>query len=85
MVLRTRVFELYPRYYPTLSHLAHVMGISVSEVSRVRSGKRGINQKFIIGALTAFPGSSFDDLFYLAPGLPADDTPSPAGTTSDMR
>ena len=85
MCLRTRVFELYPREYRNLSQLAFAMGISVSEVSRVRGGKRNINQKFITGALRAFPQFSFDELFYLAQDLPADDMPSPAGVTSDKR
>ena len=35
--------------------------------SRVLEGKQGINQKFIIGAVAAFPGYKFDDLFYLVP------------------
>jgi len=61
------------------------MGISVSEVYRVRSGKRNINQKFIVGALSAFPQFSFDELFYLSPELVIGDTPSPAGATSDRR
>jgi hypothetical protein len=37
----------------------------VSQVYRVREGKRGINQKFIIGAKRAFPDYGLDDLFYL--------------------
>jgi len=41
------------------------MGISVSQVYRVREGKRRINQKFIVGALKAFPNSKLDDLFYV--------------------
>jgi hypothetical protein len=44
------------------------MGISVSQIYRVRDGKRKINQKFIIGAISAFPESKLDELFYLAPG-----------------
>jgi len=43
------------------------MGISVSQIYRVREGKRSINQKFIIGAIKAFPKHKFEDLFYLAP------------------
>lgn len=43
------------------------MGISVSQVYRVREGTRGINQKFIIGAIRAFPERRLGDLFYLAP------------------
>jgi len=46
------------------------MGISVSQVYRVREGKRQINQKFIIGAVKAFPEQKLDDLFYLTPELP---------------
>ncbi|MFH1651518.1 MAG: hypothetical protein ABID87_05410 [Chloroflexota bacterium] len=45
--------------------MAHAMGISVSQVYRVREGKRSINQKFIIGAKMAFPDMSIDELFYL--------------------
>jgi len=43
------------------------MGISVSQIYRVREGKRRINQKFIVGALKAFPNHKMDELFYLAP------------------
>lgn len=46
------------------------MGISVSQIYRVREGKRSINQKFIIGAIKAFPKHKFDDLFYLTPEPP---------------
>jgi len=41
------------------------MDLSVSQVYRVREGKRNINQKFIIGAKKAFPNYRLDDLFYL--------------------
>ncbi len=66
MLLRTKVFELYSGYYGNLSQLARAMSISVSQVSRVRNGKRNINQQFIIGALSAVPQFSFNELFYLA-------------------
>jgi len=69
MIIRTRVFELYRGHYRNLSEMAHAMGISVSQVYRVREGKRGINQKFIIGAKKAFPNYKLDDLFYLDSGL----------------
>jgi transcriptional regulator with XRE-family HTH domain len=65
--MRTKVFDLSFQGYRNLSELAGAMGISVSQVYRVREGKRQINQKFIIGALKAFPGYRLDDLFYLAP------------------
>jgi len=65
MIIKTRVFERINGKYRNLCELANSMGISVSQVYRVREGKRGINQKFIIGAMKAFPECKIDDLFYL--------------------
>ena len=70
MLLKTRVFDLCLERYRNLSEMAQAMEISVSEVYRVQEGKRNINCKFIIGAIKAFPGCSFDDLFYFVPELP---------------
>ncbi len=70
MIIKTRIFELNHSYYNNLSELAQAMEISVSQIYRVREGKRNINQKFIIGALKAFPEHRLDGLFYLAPGSP---------------
>ena len=67
MKLYTRVFELYKRKYGNLIELALVMGISGGYIYKVRQGKRNINQKFIIGAIKAFPGYKLDALFYVAP------------------
>ncbi len=67
MIIRTRVFELCNGNYRNLSDLAEAMGLSISQVYRVREGKRGINQKFIIGAKRAFPSYRLDELFYLEP------------------
>jgi len=67
MVLKTRIFELCNRNYKNLSELARAMEISISQLYRVREGKRPINQKFIVGATKAFPGHKLDDLFYLEP------------------
>ena len=67
MIVKTKTFELCDKNYKNLSELAQAMEISVSQVYRVREGKRHINQKFIIGAIKAFPGHKLDDLFYLAP------------------
>jgi len=75
MIVRTRVFELSHNGYKNLSELAHAMGISVSQIYRVREGKRSINQKFIVGALQAFPNYKLDELFYLVPGSPAVNSP----------
>ena len=65
MIIKTRIFQLRNGNYRNLSELAQVMGLSVSQVYRVREGKRGINQKFIVGAKKAFPGYRLDELFYL--------------------
>jgi len=67
MIIKTRIFELCNGNYKNLSELAQIMGISVSQIYRVREGKRNINQKFITGAIKAFPKHKSEDLFYLAP------------------
>jgi hypothetical protein len=64
MIIKTRVFEMANGKYQNLSDLARAMGLSVSQVYRVREGKRGINEKFIIGAKKAFPDRRLDELFY---------------------
>ena len=71
MIVRTRIFELSESHFNNLSELAEAMEISVSQIYRVREGKRHINQKFIVGAMKAFPDHNLDDLFYLTPELPA--------------
>ena len=71
MIIKTRVFDRCQGRYRNLSELARVMGISVSQVYRVREGKRQINQAFIIGAIKAFPEYKMDELFYFVPGEPA--------------
>jgi hypothetical protein len=65
MIVRTRIFELCRSEYQNLSALARAMGISVSQIYRVKNGQRNINQKFIVGAIKAFPKHKLDDLFYL--------------------
>lgn len=67
MKLKTRGFEFCNGKYTNLSELAQAMGMSVSQIYRVMQGKRSINEKFIIGALKAFPGYKLNDLFYVAP------------------
>jgi len=66
MIIKTTIFDLTDDKFSNLSDLANTMGISVSQVYRVRTGKRNINQKFITGAVKAFPQSRLDQLFYLA-------------------
>jgi len=66
MKLNTRVFELCNGKYGNLVELAQAMGISQDLIYRVRKGERGIHEKFIIGAIRAFPGYKLDDLFYVS-------------------
>ena len=68
MIIKTRVFELAQGKYHNLSDLAKVMELSISQVYRVRVGKRGINEKFLIGAKKAFPENRIDELFYFHTG-----------------
>lgn len=66
MKLKTRVFKLfYKGKYKNLSEMARAMGIAPSQVYRVRHGQRPINEKFILGAVRAFPEYSLDALFYI--------------------
>jgi len=64
--LKTRVFELCNGRYQSLSELIQVMGISYGLYYRVKRGERGINGRFIIGALKAFPEYKLEDLFYVS-------------------
>ena len=68
MNIGTRIFELAGDRYHNLSSLARAMELSVSQVYRVREGKRGINEKFIIGAKKAFPERRLDELFFISIG-----------------
>ena len=81
MIIRTRVFELANDKYHNLSDLARAMGLSVSQVYRVREGKRGINEKFIIGAKKAFPNYRLDELFYFKSIQPSGNMIEPTVTT----
>ena len=81
MIIRTRVFELANGKYHNLSDLARAMELSISQVYRVRVGKRGINEKFLIGAKKAFPEYRLDELFYFRSEMSAvdEDTATPTG------
>ena len=81
MIIRTRVFELANGKYGNLTELARAMGLSISQVYRVRMGKRGINEKFIIGAKKAFPEYRLDELFYFNTGQPSRSTKETAATS----
>jgi len=69
MLLRTQIFELYNGKYKNVHELAQVMGISVAQISGVQQGKRSIDEKFIIGALKAFPEYGISHLFYFTPNF----------------
>jgi hypothetical protein len=71
-MFKTRVFDLAPAAgYPTDDALAEAMGLSPAFVSRVRNGTRQVGPGFIAGALRAFPGCTFDDLFVVEGRDPA--------------
>lgn len=63
---KTRVFALSDGKYRSLSELAQVMGISSAQIYRVRAGQRDIGEKFIIGAVKAFPRNKLMTCFMLA-------------------
>ena len=81
MIIQTRVFELINGKYHNLSDLAKAMDLSVSQVYRVREGKRGINEKFIVGAKKAFPDYRLDELFYFNYGQSSSYVTEPNVTT----
>ncbi len=66
MKLNTRVFELSNGKYRNQSELVQAMGVSYDLFYRVRKGERGIHERFIIGAIKAFPGYTLDELFYVS-------------------
>ncbi len=49
MIIRARISELCDKNYKNLSKLAQAMGISVSQIYRVREGKRSINMMPPVG------------------------------------
>ena len=67
MMLRTQIFELYNSKYKNVHELAQAMGISTGQICGVQQGKRDIDDKFIIGALKAFPEYGISHLFYFTP------------------
>lgn len=48
-----------------MKRLARLVGLSLSQLYRIRQGERRIGPQFIVGALTAFPERKFEDLFYI--------------------
>ncbi len=85
MIIKTRVFEMAAYRYHNLSSLAKAMRLSVSQVYRVREGKRGINEKFIVGAKMAFPDYRLDELFYFQSERPSGELVATAATRRSNR
>lgn len=65
--LKTRVFKLYNGRYTSLSRLAQAMEMDPAQIYRVKNGERRVNERFIVGAVRAFPGYTLNDLFYVVP------------------
>jgi len=61
--LRTRIFEMEEGR--DMKKLAILLRLSLSQVYRIKHGQRPIGEKFIVGALIAFPKYKFEDLFYV--------------------
>ncbi|GAH88968.1 unnamed protein product [marine sediment metagenome] len=59
---KAKLFELADW---NMKMLANALGVHLSQVYRVKDGKRWANGEFIAGALTAFPACKFEDLFYI--------------------
>ena len=70
MQLQTRIFDLCDKNYNDLSELAQAMEISESQIDRIKEHRYQINQRFITGAIKAFPTYKIDELFYFAPDIP---------------
>jgi len=68
MRLKTRVFELCNGRYQSLPELAQSMEVSYGTAYRVKRGERGIHERFIIGAMKAFPEYKLEELFYVDSG-----------------
>lgn len=47
------------------TELARAMGVNRSQVWRVKENKNDPGEEFIAGVLKAFPGATFDELFFL--------------------
>jgi excisionase family DNA binding protein len=86
MKLETRVFELCKGKYKNIKELARNMGVSWQYVYQVRQGRRGPSQKFVVGAVKAFPEYKLDDLFYVVPdGDENEGTTNEAGMVAASR
>jgi len=66
MQIKTRLFDKKPDY--DMGQLAFIIGVSVSQIYRVKQGKKKVSASFIAGALHAFPEYKFEDLFYIVRG-----------------
>lgn len=64
-MLRTRIFDLmYYHGYRSQAELARKMGKDPASLSRVKTGQLEPDRAFIMAAIRAFPGKTYEDLFY---------------------
>ena len=78
--INREAFErLQAQYDMNDTELAHKMGINRTQVWRVKAGKNDPGTDFVAGALRAFPGVKFDELFILPDVVQARIT-QPTGT-----
>lgn len=66
MEIKTKLFQIYPQC--NMAQLATLTRLSLSQVYRVKQGKRKVSASFIAEILTTFPNYKFEDLFYLKGG-----------------
>ena len=63
MLIGTLLFIKEPDY--SMAKLAGMIGVSLSQVCRIRNGQRKVSNSFIAGVLTAFPQYKFEELFFI--------------------
>jgi len=64
MFLKTRIVDLCENKHKNINEICQTMNISKNQLYGTHQGKYRIDQKFIIGALKAFPENNIGDLFY---------------------
>ena len=69
MKLETMAFGLCNGKYANLAELARAIGIALSQIYRVRQGRRPTNHEFIIVAVRTFPEYKPDDPFCVVQAL----------------
>lgn len=63
MEIKAGLFQVYPEC--NMVQLATSTCLSLSQVYRIRQGKRKVSASFIAGVLAALPYHKFEDLFHI--------------------